>query len=141
MPAGRPLIHVLPRGFHRIRHYGLVASAAGADNIARARELLVVPEPQTKPADALDGSDPHSCPHCGGRMIIAELLNSLSRGFLPWRFPTPAPEPAAPSVMDIRKPSQFQAHAAQQQNSYSMTSSARALSRAPQCPVPPRSSV
>jgi hypothetical protein len=36
----RFLIHVLPKGFHRIRHYGLFTKNAGADNIARARELL-----------------------------------------------------------------------------------------------------
>ena len=38
----RFLIHVLPHGFHRIRHYGLLASGTRADNIARARELLAV---------------------------------------------------------------------------------------------------
>ena len=42
----RFLIHVLPHGFHRIRHYGLFASGTRADNIARARELLAVPKPQ-----------------------------------------------------------------------------------------------
>jgi hypothetical protein len=39
----RFLIHVLPSGFHRIRHYGLFASGKRADNIARARQLLAVP--------------------------------------------------------------------------------------------------
>jgi hypothetical protein len=48
----RFLIHVLPKGFHRIRHYGLCAKAAGTDNIARARELLAGPKPQSEPADA-----------------------------------------------------------------------------------------
>ena len=38
----RFLIHVLPKGFHRIRHYGLFAKAACADHIARSRELLAV---------------------------------------------------------------------------------------------------
>ena len=42
----RFLIHVLPHGFHRIRHYGLLASGTRADNIARARELLNVPATQ-----------------------------------------------------------------------------------------------
>src|ERR1700682_5761486 len=41
----RFLIHVLPKGFHRIRHYGLLASGSRAANIARARELLAVPKP------------------------------------------------------------------------------------------------
>jgi len=80
----RFLIHVLPNGFHRIRHYGLFASSNRVENIARARELLVVPEPQTEPADALDGSDPRSCPHCGGRMIIIE---TFARGSMPRHRP------------------------------------------------------
>jgi hypothetical protein len=41
----RFLIHVLPKGFHRIRHYGLLASSTRADNIARARQLLAVAKP------------------------------------------------------------------------------------------------
>jgi putative transposase/transposase-like zinc-binding protein len=81
----RFLIHVLPTGFHRIRHYGLFASSNRVENIARARELLIVPEPQTKPADALDGSEAHSCPHCGGRMIIIE---TFARGSMPQHRPT-----------------------------------------------------
>jgi predicted Zn-ribbon and HTH transcriptional regulator len=80
----RFLIHVLPRGFHRIRHYGLLAKAACADNIARAHELLAVPRPQAKPADATDDNDPHPCPHCGGRMIIIE---TFARGSTPRHRP------------------------------------------------------
>src|SRR5882762_387420 len=44
----RFLIHVLPHGFHRIRHYGLFASGTRADNIARARELLAVSNSQAE---------------------------------------------------------------------------------------------
>jgi hypothetical protein len=40
----RFLIHVLPTGFHRIRHYGLFASAVRAQNVERARQLLATPE-------------------------------------------------------------------------------------------------
>jgi predicted Zn-ribbon and HTH transcriptional regulator len=78
----RFLLHVLPKGFHRIRHYGLLASAGCKANIARARELIAAPEPPTEPpalhdtADA-DGAatDRHpSCPCCGGRMIIVEFF-------------------------------------------------------------------
>jgi hypothetical protein len=80
----RFLIHVLPRGFHRIRHYGLLAKPACADNIARAHELLAVPRRQAEPAGGTDGSDPHSCPHCGGRMIIIE---TFERGSMPRHRP------------------------------------------------------
>jgi len=82
----RFLSHVLPKGFHRIRHYGLFAKSSCAANIARARELLAVPEPQGEPADA-DATDPnepptrsHPCPCCGGRMIIIE---TFARGCQP----------------------------------------------------------
>jgi hypothetical protein len=82
----RFLLHVLPDGFHRIRHYGLFASASRADNIARARELLAAPAPQTQANDA-DAAEPdqpatlsHPCPCCGGRMIIIE---TFERGSTP----------------------------------------------------------
>ena len=45
----RFLIHVLPKGFHRIRHYGLLASTNRAANIAHARELLAVPSRPNNP--------------------------------------------------------------------------------------------
>jgi hypothetical protein len=75
----RFLIHVLPKGFHRIRHYGLFANGNRADNIARTRELLNVPSP-VKEADEEPGAadDPRvlpcPCPRCGGRMIIIETF-------------------------------------------------------------------
>src|SRR6266568_2448790 len=54
----RFLIHVLPRGFHRIRHYGLFANGSRAENIARARELLAMPAPHKEPeATALSKPD------------------------------------------------------------------------------------
>ena len=73
----RFLIHVLPSGFHRIRHYGLFASASRADNVAQARQLLAVPEPHSETADAPDGNEPpltQPCPCCGGRMIVIEIF-------------------------------------------------------------------
>jgi Putative transposase/Transposase zinc-binding domain len=76
----RFLIHVLPEGFHRIRHYGLFANGGRAENIARARQLLNVPAPQNAPshADSTGDSEPqalsHPCPCCGGRMIIIEIF-------------------------------------------------------------------
>jgi hypothetical protein len=54
----RFLIHVLPKGFHRIRHYGLLASGTRAVNIARARELIAVPvspePPDIEPPDTTE---------------------------------------------------------------------------------------
>jgi hypothetical protein len=87
----RFLIHVLPRGFHRIRHYGLLARPSCADNIARARELLGVPMPQDHKldADAVNPDEPpipsHPCPCCGGRMITIE---TFERGSTPRHRPT-----------------------------------------------------
>ena len=47
----RFLMHVLPKGFHRIRHYGLFANGNRAANIARARELLGAPPRVVEPED------------------------------------------------------------------------------------------
>jgi hypothetical protein len=80
----RFLIHVLPRGFHRIRHYGLFAKSACADNIAHARELLAAAKPDGRPAAAVDADKP-ACPCCGGRMIIIEVF---ARGATPRHWPT-----------------------------------------------------
>ena len=88
----RFLSHVLPPGFHRIRHYGLFANTSRAGNIARACELLTVPKPRNDAASAgsTDTSEPptheHPCPCCGGRMIIIE---TFQRGSTPRYRPTP----------------------------------------------------
>ena len=69
----RFLLHVLPHGFHRIRHYGLFASATRKANIARVRELLAAPAPER--VDAEEPPDPlPPCPCCGGRMRIIETF-------------------------------------------------------------------
>src|SRR5262249_3467347 len=68
----RSLTHARHTASHRTRHYGLFASSKRLENIARARELLVLPEPE--PADAPDRNEAHPCPHCGGRMIIIETF-------------------------------------------------------------------
>ena len=76
----RFLLHVLPKGFHRIRHYGLLASASCKANIARAKELIADPMPTAEPTAAHRTADPHTtdhrppCPCCGGRMIIVEVF-------------------------------------------------------------------
>jgi hypothetical protein len=86
----RFLIHVLPHGFHRIRHYGLFASAKHAENITNARQLLNAPAPQNEARDAVADADQpqtfaHPCPCCGGRMIIIE---TFERGCSPRTRPT-----------------------------------------------------
>jgi hypothetical protein len=77
----RFLLHVLPKGFHRIRHYGLLASAGCKANIARARELIAAPMPEAEPPMAHGTADPDAatdhrppCPCCGGRMLIVEVF-------------------------------------------------------------------
>jgi Putative transposase/Transposase zinc-binding domain len=77
----RFLLHVLPKGFHRIRHYGLLASAGCKANIARAKELIAAPMPEVDPPAAHDTADPGAttdhrppCPCCGGRMLIVEVF-------------------------------------------------------------------
>jgi hypothetical protein len=88
----RFLLHVLPSGFHRIRHYGLFAGTLRARNIERARQLLAALKapPQRKPGEAdSDAEAPllaRRCPCCGGRMIIIETFE----GARPGRSPSPS---------------------------------------------------
>jgi hypothetical protein len=79
----RFLLHVLPSGFHRIRHYGLIANTTRKDNLARARELLVgkvTDEPtdaemnSVETADGSDESATYVCPDCGAPMLIMETF-------------------------------------------------------------------
>jgi hypothetical protein len=83
----RFLIHVLPSGFHRIRHYGLLAGGAKADNLARARKLLdaAAPAPETADSDADPATPDKPCPHCGSVMRIIELFKA---GEVPRHRPT-----------------------------------------------------
>jgi hypothetical protein len=90
----RFLTHVLPRGFHRIRHYGLFANGGRAKNIAKARLLLGMAKPQPERDTAEPTEDPNNepailacpCPKCGGRMIIIE---TFERGSTPRNWPPP----------------------------------------------------
>ncbi len=93
----RFLIHILPKGFHRIRHYGLLANGHRAESLAKARELLSVRPPVVEPE--VDEADqpgkprvlPCPCPRCGARMIVIEVF---ARGCAPrWR-----PPPASPAI-------------------------------------------
>ena len=85
----RFLLHLLPRGFHRIRHYGLLSASARKANLARARELLaVVPPPDEdlleRPPDVYT-----PCPCCGGHMIIIETFARWSQPRAPPHQPSP----------------------------------------------------
>jgi hypothetical protein len=89
----RFLMHVLPDGFHRIRHYGLLANGRRVENLALCRERLDISMP-TKKTESVDDADqsqapiePPPCPCCGGRMRIIETFDGThsrphrNRGF------------------------------------------------------------
>ena len=90
----RFLTHVLPKGFHRIRHYGLLASGARAENLATLRALLAMAAPVSNASDAGKADAPalgmpvRICPCCGGRMLIAGTFEGRCRRR------RPSPEPA-----------------------------------------------
>lgn len=80
----RFLQHVLPRGFHKIRHFGLYASGA-RERLDRARDLLPQPDPLDTTADpddgwsdllqTLTGEDPLQCPRCAvGRLQLVDPI-------------------------------------------------------------------
>jgi hypothetical protein len=73
------LLHVLPDGFHRIRHYGLFGNSARKANVARAKQLLAAPVAPT-PSDAAPAKE-RACPCCGGRMSLIEQFER-------WRAPS-----------------------------------------------------
>jgi hypothetical protein len=86
----RFLAHVLPKSFHRIRHYGILASSARKTSIALARQLLNVAPP---PDDAVviepvDARPP--CPCCGGHMVVIEAFER-------WQQPRAPPASTAPT--------------------------------------------
>jgi len=97
----RFLLHVLPKGFHRIRHYGLLASSSTkAATIERARALIKLAEPppvlasqppraEDPAAAALDKPE-HPCPSCGGRMLIIETFETRA---IPQHRPRPTSVP------------------------------------------------
>jgi putative transposase/transposase-like zinc-binding protein len=91
----RFLLHVLPKGFHRIRHYGLLASAGRQANMARARQLLAALQPEGEggasgdavAAPPTDWRPP--CPCCGGRMIIVATFERGGQARAPPGAKTP----------------------------------------------------
>jgi len=85
----RFLVHVLPKGLHRIRHYGLLASGRRKANLAHARELLAAPAPIKIQEPAASSDRRPSCPCCGGRMLVIESFGGVARARAPpprrWR--------------------------------------------------------
>ena len=84
----RFLMHVLPDGFHRIRHYGLFASAARAMNLKRIRSLMTAPNASDRPPPSAEAKEPKPalepcCPCCGGLMIIVETFKGVGPGKSP----------------------------------------------------------
>ena len=98
----RFLMHVLPKGFHRIRHYGLLANGNRAANIAKARELLDVKtidpadDELRRAGDAARADTaavlPLPCPCCGARMLIIETFEGTCRPQHRWTRTTPIVE-------------------------------------------------
>jgi hypothetical protein len=89
----RFLLHVLPRGFHRIRHYGLLASATRRANLARIRDLLAAAPPANPPEPASPPDRLAPCPCCGARMTIVEIFG---------RFRQPRGPPTASASTGMR---------------------------------------
>jgi hypothetical protein len=82
----RFLMHLLPKGFHRIRHYGLLANGGvtRAEKLARARQLIaaapqIPPCPQPGLETCNHGELDRRCPHCGSRMVIIEIFEAGCR--------------------------------------------------------------
>lgn len=77
----RFLLHVLPDGFHRIRHYGLFANGHRANKLVLCRTLLDVPAAESDHTDRDEQAEPVSvfepppCPCCGGRMKVIETFD------------------------------------------------------------------
>jgi predicted RNA-binding Zn-ribbon protein involved in translation (DUF1610 family) len=77
----RFLLHVLPNGFHRLRHYGLIANANRKDNLLRARKLLQVNNADISAQEETTDKQQHEeqtatyvCPDCGAPMIVIETF-------------------------------------------------------------------
>jgi len=90
----RFLLHVLPKGFHRIRHYGLLAGSARKTSLVLARQLLAVAPPpdDETPEEPLDVRPP--CPCCGGHMVVIDTFERWRQPRAPPPCPTPTGNPA-----------------------------------------------
>src|SRR4029453_19158581 len=73
----RFLLHVLPGGFHRIRHYGLLANSSRRTNLALVRELLNVAAPSSDESADEQSAVPAPtfvCAHCGHAMVVLQIF-------------------------------------------------------------------
>ncbi|AHI27442.1 transposase [Komagataeibacter xylinus] len=86
----RFMLHVLPRVFHRIRHYGLLASSSRKASLARMRELLNVISTPTPEGPKAEPVTPPPCPYCGGPMINIQILPRWCQSREPHRATDPA---------------------------------------------------
>jgi hypothetical protein len=83
----RFLLHTLPDGFHRVRHYGFLANGQRAAKLAICRQLLDLPEaPAEELLNTLSPRRSERCPCCGGLMVRLAIL--------------PRPAPPRPSFWD-----------------------------------------
>jgi hypothetical protein len=80
----RFLLHVLPSGFHRIRHYGLLGNASRRTHLATTRELLQLPNLSSDPTATKEHNAPQIaqppvflCRHCGAPMIVLQTLSPI----------------------------------------------------------------
>ena len=114
----RYLLHVLPKGFHRIRHYGLLASPGCKANVAHAKELIAAPMPEVEPPTAHDTADlapgatsDHRppCPCCGGHMLIVEVFGRGGAPRGPPSRPASRDNPCRLGAATIRRNSSFPA--------------------------------
>jgi hypothetical protein len=91
----RFLIHVLPQGFHRIRHSGLFANGGRTESLAQARHLLGVEQHRDRPEQDDEAEPPprptYTCPSCGGPMIIIETFEPR---YTQWGHRPRAPPPS-----------------------------------------------
>ena len=100
---GRFLLHVLPGGFKRIRHYGLLGSAHKAANLAAARAALAAPTPDPVVVESAEafmrrvaGIEWLDCPHCHvGRFQVLQGIPPIAAqtGVLPTGCPHPPAQP------------------------------------------------
>ena len=78
----RFLMHVLPEGFHRIRHYGMLSNKKRSTELPLAREYLLVEQPPSEQLEATDAKPIFICRECGAAMVVIHLIGrqEVARG-------------------------------------------------------------